>query len=163
MLKRMAASLLTIILAAGMMVMVMAQTESTTDTYIDKFPVTNATPFTVYPYARDKSNSSSMYLYITSLTVGTYVRVQARGMEYPDWTYYNATASNTSNETCLADGTSVYYVTCSVGVDYSVHSLINEHGFEAATFGFQTPYASTTTKLSGYWSSDSAYSHTDAY
>ena len=161
MIKRLLGSFVVVVLAIGMMSTAMAQTESSVDTYIEDFSVSNGS-FSVYPDAREKSDSSAMYLYITSLSSSTYVRVQARGMDYPDWTYYDATLSNTSNETCRADGTSVYYVVCYGGIDYSVHSYIFEHGFEGATFAFQTPYGGMTINVDAVWSPDSAYPHVDA-
>jgi len=161
MMKRITGSLLVVFIAVGMMITAMAQTESSVDTYIVDFPVYNNS-FSVYPDAREKSNSSAMYIYISSLSSSTYVRVQARGMEYPDWTYYYANLSNTSNETCRADGTMANYVVCYGLVDYSVHSYINEHGFEGATYGFETPYGTSPIYLDAVWSPDSTYSHVDA-
>lgn len=78
------------------------------------------------PY-RLKENTSASYLYITSAPSS---RVRVRAMGYSGGSYTNLTAVN---------GSIVSYVTCSVGVKYSVHSYIKEYGYSYAALSFQNP------------------------
>lgn len=101
------------------------------------------------PY-RAKENSTATYLYISSAPSSS-ARVRVMG--------YNSGGSSTN--LTVANGSLVSYVTCRVGVKYSVHNNVFERGYTYAGLGFQNVSSGSGT-LNYTWSPDSAYSYTDA-
>lgn len=110
-------------------------------------------------YARDKTDYSPVYLYITSSTKNS-VRVRALGATTKLGSYSNYTWAN---------GAATSYVTCSKNVPYKIHSVILERAEAAgyskawAKLSFHSPYI-TTNYIYGKWSPDCTNnsSYTDA-
>lgn len=153
---------LTLALMLTVSTMIPAMASNSGDTYITGFVVPYATYFKVYPNARNKDDYSSMYLKITE-SVFYNVLVQARGIGLNEYELNGATELNTSNQTLNSSLYGVTYVTCSRGINYSIHNTIKESGYGYATFAFRSPSnGGGRERLSGVWSPDSVGSYTDA-
>lgn len=128
---------------------------NTTDTYITGLVVSGGGEV-VYSGSRAKDDDSPMYLLIYNSTTYNTTRVKALGTNST-----SATSSNSYNCTCIAGGTRVSYVTCYRGIDYSVHSYVDEDGYNRATYSFMNPNSGTQT-VYAEWSPDSWNTHVDA-
>lgn len=132
-----------------------ALASNTEDTKITSLSVTGL-GYQVYSASRDKQDSSAMYLWITSLSSNSYIRVKALGTNSP-----SASTTNTTNCTCSQYGDNYNYVTCYEDVDYSVHSKVYEWGYTYATYGFENPFINATS-VTAWWSPDSWNVHVHA-
>ena len=149
--------LVSLVLAAGIVGACIfgVQASNYTDSTITYFEI-SCSEFTPLPYARNKTDDTSLYLYITGLNF-TKAMVQARGAN----TAYGITLNNTSNETYSLSRGQCDFVTCRKDIQYSVHSLIYEDNYSYATLAFRAAY-SANDHLTGYWRPDSIGSYTDA-
>ncbi|MBQ7064229.1 MAG: hypothetical protein IJM90_05020 [Firmicutes bacterium] len=132
-----------------------ANAANTTDTAITQFGAS----FFYYTYhtpARLKQDWSPVYVYITD---GKRDRVYVRA-----YGTNNISASTKVNETVDPDISSypVDHVTCYRGIEHSVHSYIYEDDYDFALLGFRCPNV-LGDEISGWWSPDSALTHTDAH
>lgn len=150
--------LVSLVLAAGIVGACIfgVQASNYTDSTITYFEI-SCSEFTPLPYARNKTDDTSLYLYITDLNY-TNAKVQARGANVA----YGITLFNTNNRTYRLSQGPCLYVTCLNHMQYSVHSLIYEEGYPYATLAFRAGYAAND-HLTGYWSPDSVGTYTDAY
>ncbi len=146
-----------LVLAVGIMgaCILGVQASNYTDSNIDYFEI-SCSEFTLLDTARNKTDDTSLYLYITDLNY-TNAMVQARGAN----TSSDLTLTNTSNETYSLSRGQCDHVTCRKGIQYSVHSLIYEDNYSYATLAFHAGYAAND-HLTGYWSPDSIGTYTDA-
>lgn len=105
-----------------------------------------------YGEVRSKNGSTAVYLCITSApTSHSYVGA------------YGCTSSGGSlRNLTYVNGSVVDYVVCRTGIDYSVHSKINEYSYGYARLGF-TALTTASGTLYYTWSPDSSSSHVDAY
>ncbi len=131
------------------------QASNYTNSTLTSFEISSSV-FTPLPYARNKTDDSSLYLNITDMNY-TYALVQARGANVA----YGITLSNTTNETYSLTKGSCEYVTCWKNHEYSVHSLIYEDNYSYATLAFHAGYAAND-HVTGVWSPDSIGTYTDA-
>lgn len=150
----------TIVVIISMMMLVIASVlpvfaANTTDTYITGLVVSGGGEV-VYSGSRPKDDDSPMYLLIYNSTTYNTTRVKALGTNSTP-----ATSSNSYNCTCTAYGTRVSYVTCYRGIDYSVHSFVDEDGYNRATYSFMNPNSGFQT-VNAEWSPDSWNTHVDA-
>lgn len=99
----------------------------------------------------DKDNDTPLYINIENKYVAQAYRVRALGCIFNGEQRVNLTYSN--GELCDS-------VLCSVGTDYSVHSLIYERGYGYATLELMA--CGPTCNTSGKWSPDSVGTYTSA-
>ena len=105
--------------------------------------------------ARAKNDTSAVYLYYTSgIYSKTFVRVLGG-------TSSTGGKNGWVNRTTVSGVGLVGYVTCKLGVKYSIHNLVNERGDSYAKLAFYSAGSSNDT-ITGVWSPDSAYAHVDA-
>ena len=102
-------------------------------------------------YPGDKDNDTPLYINIENKYVAQAYRVRALGCIINGDQRVNLTYSN--GELCDS-------VLCSVGTDYSVHSLIFERGYGYATLELMA--CGPTCDTSGEWSPDSVGTYTSA-
>lgn len=100
---------------------------------------------------REKTDTTPIYLYIKTGTTSP-IRVSALGA---------IESSDVMTDLTCVHGAYAAYVTCSVGVKYSVHSFVYECGYDLASLQFWNPY-STSNYITGVWSPDSVGTYTYA-
>lgn len=145
--RRMLALFLAVI--SIMSVMVVTASASSSDSE-DTRRVSGATY--TYGAARDKDNSTPVYLKITSCADDhLYVRV------------HGCNANGVVQFNCTMAGTNVDNVVCRTGVNYSIHSSVNEDGCPMAKLSFKRLDPAASYISVGYkWSPDSTGSYTGA-
>ena len=149
--------MVSLVLAAGIIGICVlgVQASNNADSTLTSFEI-SCTEFTLLPYARNKTDASSVYVYITNLGF-TYAHVQARGANAAS----GITMNNTVNETYSLIYGTTSYVRCWKGSPYAVHSLIYEDGYPYATLAFHSGYGAND-HVTGYWSPDSTGTYPDA-
>lgn len=165
--KQIIVSIVTLLLIITVAIPASATDPNSDNTYITSLVVEGYGGDAIFQYAREKRDDSAMYLEITDMTYYS-VRVRALGTNSEGYSNTNnpetLTVSNTLNCTCYIWDWEINwpYVLCLEDIDYSIHSSVYEHNKSYATYGFTNVYNSYT-YISGEWSPDSIYSHTDAY
>ena len=153
------------LIAALLVILTVFPTLASNDTNEDfsNFVVAGNGSEAIYQSSRVKTDASPIYYEIFNMTYYS-VRIKALGTTHSGGDSDPITVSNAENCTC-----SIYdweipwpYVLCLEDVDYSIHSSINEKHYSRASFSCINVYTSYT-YITGRWSSDSIYSHTDAY
>ncbi len=110
----------------------------------------NANGYTTTTNVRSKTDTSPLYLlfYTIQNHNSAYVRTVA--------------GANGTNLTQDPQGYMLNHVTCSVGVQYSIHSTIYESGYSTAQLAFASRNYLNSEYMTGVWSPDSVGRYVDA-
>lgn len=144
------------LLMAGTMAMTLpiggsVKAANTTDTPID-FSI-SALNFNQTTDAREKTNTTPVYLYLTYMEDNSTVQVRALGVA-------GTKSENLTNKGLT--GKHIDAVTCRVNVQYSIHNYIKESAYGKAKLAFKSNNAIFAEKIKGVWSPDSTKSYTHA-
>lgn len=126
------------------------------DTNFKEFTI-NVYGFDSYLGTRDKTNTSSVYMYIidsTNRTVATCVRIDAVERLVGGDVQINT-------DLTLSNGKYAYYVNCSAGEKYNIHTMIYEKGYRECRPAFKSG-AERYATIRGRWSPDCLGTYIDA-
>lgn len=122
---------------------IIAAQASTEDNYFNNFTI-SARSFTPVSPPREKSNSSSVYAYITK--AGNYVKAQTWACGSTAWN---------SNLTQDYTGIQTDWVRLNIGYEYEIYNGIYEAGYHFAGLKLESGNWLRSDIVSGRWSADS--------